>query len=67
MTKFTKTVILIAVLFAFHGMAAECQEKKHENAPKVVPFTIEEMQTPDFWINAIDSNPDEVVLSAGEW
>jgi len=39
------------------------QEADWDNAPKVVPRTTEEMQTPAFWINLIDGDPDKVVMT----
>ena len=61
-----KTTVIFAVLFVFQIHTTVSQETKYENAPKVVPNTTEEMQTPEFWISNIKSNPDKAILSPAQ-
>ena len=36
------------------------------SAPRIVPRTTAEMQTPEFWISNINGDPDRVILDAGQ-
>ncbi|MBN1295111.1 MAG: SH3 domain-containing protein [Candidatus Latescibacteria bacterium] len=58
-----KVILIFALFLVLQIRTAVCQEKKYENAPRVVLGSTEEMQTPEFWISRIESNPDRVMLT----
>ena len=63
-----KRVIAVTMMFLLLASASIAQRRPQQeadwdNAPKVVPRTTEEMQTPEFWINRIDGDPDKVVMT----
>jgi len=60
-----KTVVfIVAFIYPFLVNGQE-QSKHYLRAPDVLPGTLPEMRTPDFWINRLD-NPDRVILSLSE-
>ena len=63
MKAFVQTIVIFVTLFAFQIQSSVSQEKKFENAPKVVPNTTGEMQTPEFWISNTKGDVDRVMLS----
>lgn len=58
----TRFVLFISFLFLSWVSVSTAQEEKWENAPKTVPHTTQEMQTPGFWINKI-KNPESVIMT----
>ncbi len=55
--------LLVCAFFAsLYAPLSGAQEEKWDNAPKIVPRTTAEMQTPEFWVNRI-KNPDQVVMT----
>ena len=63
MKTFVKVTVIFSLCIALHLQITTAQEKKYENAPKVVLGSTAEMQTPEFWISRINSNPDKVMLT----
>ncbi len=61
--KTVTKLILYSVLSVLFTGAVEGQEKKYEDAPKIVPGSTEEMQHPEFWISNIKGNPDRVFMT----
>ncbi len=61
--KLKSTVFLMSAFIApFFLQSSDAQEEKWDNAPKVVPRTTAEMQTPEFWVKKI-KNPDKVIMT----
>jgi len=64
-----KALIIVVCVLSLAATISFAQRRGEpadwDNAPKVVPRTTEEMQTPDFWINRID-NPDEVIMTPAQ-
>lgn len=42
------------------------QEQDWDNAPKVVPRTTQEMQTPEYWIKRINGDPNAVIMTPAQ-
>ncbi len=63
--KLSLLFAFIALYFAPQSGAQRPQEEKWDNAPKIVPNTTAEMQTPAFWVNRIQ-NPDKVVMTPAQ-
>ncbi|MBT4482693.1 MAG: hypothetical protein HOC71_03335 [Candidatus Latescibacteria bacterium] len=63
MKKVLRAVVVIVLLSQFYVHRTIGQEAKWDNAPKVVPGSTEEMQNAEFWIDNIDGDPDEVIMS----
>lgn len=69
MKTFVKSTVIVAAVLAFQFQISDGQEKqetKYKNAPKVVPNTTEEMQTPGFWISRLKGDPDRVILTPSQ-
>lgn len=62
MKRPVKILLMLASLVTLSASVSPAQEEKWDNAPKIVPHTTAEMQTPAFWVNRTQ-NPDAVIMT----
>ncbi|HEX2999725.1 MAG TPA: SH3 domain-containing protein, partial [Armatimonadota bacterium] len=62
MTVYARHLLACAFVASLYAGVSGAQEDKWDNAPKIVPHTTAEMQTPAFWVNRLQ-NPDRVVMT----
>jgi len=80
MSKFRTKIIVFTIGCLIYSISVWAQQAGTEtapsprrerrpeqlSAPKIVPGTTAEMQTPEFWISNINGDPDRVILDAGQ-
>ena len=62
MRMYARLLLVCAFFKSLYAPESNAQEEKWDNAPKIVPRTTAEMQTPAFWVSRIQ-NPDQVIMT----
>ena len=64
--RLTRILAILLYAAAFMAVPVLAQEVTYLDAPKVVPGSTVEMQSPEYWTSRIDGDPDRVIMTPAQ-